>query len=117
MRITEMILLPLLSMIVIFLLTKMMGYRQITQLSLYDYIIGITIGSIASELAVAHFDDFFQPVIAMVIFGIGTWLFSYLTKKEQYQVIDNIMTNIRSNNLNIYFTPKIKNWILFVISN
>lgn len=80
MRITEMILLPLLSMIVIFLLTKMMGYRQITQLSLYDYIIGITIGSIASELAVAHFDDFFQPVIAMVIFGIGTWLFSYLTR-------------------------------------
>ena len=75
-----MILLPLLSMIVIFLLTKMMGYRQITQLSLYDYIIGITIGSIASELAVAHFDDFFQPVIAMVIFGIGTWLFSYLTR-------------------------------------
>ena len=40
-----MILLPLLSMIVIFLLTKMMGYRQITQLSLYDYIIGMMIFS------------------------------------------------------------------------
>lgn len=68
------------SIIIIFLLTKLMGYRQITQLSLYDYIIGITIGSIASELSVASFDNFLQPVLAMIIFAIGTWLFSYLTR-------------------------------------
>lgn len=47
MHILEMVLLPVFSIIILFILTKMMGYRQITQLSMYDYIIGITIGSIA----------------------------------------------------------------------
>lgn len=75
-----MIYLPIFSMVVIFILTKLMGYRQITQLSLYDYIIGITIGSIASELAVSSFDDYLQSLIAMIIFGLGTCLLSVLTR-------------------------------------
>lgn len=80
MNLSEAIFFPILSMLTIFLLTKLMGYRQITQLSLYDYIIGITIGSIASELAVSSFKDYFQPLLAMIIFGFGTWMFSYLTR-------------------------------------
>ena len=34
------------SIIVLFILTKLMGYRQMSQLSMFDYINGITIGSI-----------------------------------------------------------------------
>ena len=34
-----------------------MGYRQVTELSLYDYIIGITIGSIAAEMVMGSFND------------------------------------------------------------
>ena len=66
MNLSELIVLPLLSMIVLFLLTKLMGYRQITQLSLYDYIIGITIGSIASEVAVSSFHDFLKPLVLIL---------------------------------------------------
>ena len=55
MNLLEYILLPLISLIVLFFLTKLMGYRQVTELSLYDYIIGITIGSIASELIMCDF--------------------------------------------------------------
>lgn len=76
----EMICLPVISMLVIFILTKLMGYRQITQLSLYDYIIGITIGSIASELSVSSFDDYLPSLIAMVIFGLVTVLLSIITR-------------------------------------
>ena len=54
--ILETISLALISLVVLFILTRLMGYRQITQLSMYDYIIGITIGSIASEMVVL--DDF-----------------------------------------------------------
>ena len=50
MNLLEYFVLPLISLIVLFLLTKLMGYRQVTELSLYDYIIGITIGSIAAEM-------------------------------------------------------------------
>lgn len=38
-----------LSIIVLFLLTKLMGNKQLSQLSMFDYIIGISIGSIAAE--------------------------------------------------------------------
>lgn len=41
----------LLSSVVLFILTKLMGYKQVSQLSMFDYIIGISIGSIAAEMA------------------------------------------------------------------
>ena len=59
------------SVIVLFLLTKLMGYRQMAQLSMFDYINGITIGSIAAEMATSLEDDFLKPLIAMVIYGCG----------------------------------------------
>ena len=49
------------SVIVLFLLTKLMGKRQVSQLSLFDYINGITIGSIAAEMATSLQDDFLLP--------------------------------------------------------
>ena len=41
------------SIVVLFLLTKIIGNRQMSQLSMFDYINGITIGSIAAEMATA----------------------------------------------------------------
>ena len=41
----------LLSLAVLFLLCRLNGQRQISQMSLFDYINSITIGSIAAELA------------------------------------------------------------------
>ena len=40
------------SIITLFILTKLMGYRQMSEMSMFDYINGITIGSIAAEMAV-----------------------------------------------------------------
>ena len=42
------VLFSLTSIVALFFLTKMIGNRQVSQLSLFDYINGITIGSIAS---------------------------------------------------------------------
>lgn len=47
----KVILTSLLSIVTLFILTKLMGNRQMSQLSMFDYINGITIGSIAAELA------------------------------------------------------------------
>ena len=73
-------LLPLISLIVLFFLTKLMGYRQVTELSLYDYIIGITIGSIASELIMCDFEEILKPLLGMIVYAVFTWLISILTK-------------------------------------
>ena len=100
----ELIILPIIAMVVLFLLTKFMGYRQITQLSLYDYIIGITIGSIASEVAVSTFDDFLKPLIAMIVFGLGTYVLSFITRisKKMRSIIEGKPLILYENN-QIYF--------------
>lgn len=69
------------SVLVLFLLTKIMGYRQMSQLSMFDYINGITIGSIAAEMATSLEDDFLKPLIAMVVYGGVAVLTSLLTNK------------------------------------
>lgn len=70
------------SVIVLFLLTKLMGQKQISQLSLFDYINGITIGSIAAEMATALEQDFWLPLTAMVIYTLFSLLISVLERKS-----------------------------------
>lgn len=40
----------LLSLVTLFLVTKMLGKKQVSQLSLFDYVIGISIGNFAAEM-------------------------------------------------------------------
>lgn len=66
----------------IFLLTKLMGYRQMSQMSMFDYITGITIGSIAAEMATSLEENFMQPLAAMVVYGLVTTFLSFLSTKS-----------------------------------
>ena len=60
MNILYVILLSVFSLIVLFLLAKLIGYRQMSEMSMFDYISGITIGSIAAEMATALDSSFFR---------------------------------------------------------
>lgn len=71
-----------LSIIELFILTKIMGKRQVSQLSLFDYINGITIGSIAADMAFCEINEFWKPALAMAIYGIFSLLFSILCNKS-----------------------------------
>ena len=70
------------SVVVLFILTKLMGNRQMSQLSLFDYINGITIGSIAAEMATALEDDILKPLTAMIVYAAFTIGFSYIGLKS-----------------------------------
>lgn len=80
MDILNVILTSLLSVAALFLLAKIMGHRQISQLDLFDYIAGITIGSIAAELA-TELEHPWKPLIALVIYCGVTFGFSIITSK------------------------------------
>ena len=56
------------SFAVLFLSAKLIGHKQIAQLDFFDYITGITIGSIAAEMA-TELEEPWKPMIAMVIYG------------------------------------------------
>jgi len=58
-----------LAVVVLFILTKITGKRQISQMSLFDYINGITIGSIAAELATMANNSFIKPLIGLVVYA------------------------------------------------
>ena len=71
----------LLSLVVLFILTKLMGNKQISQLTMFDYITGITIGSIAAELA-TELETPVRPLTAMVIYGLIAVLISFCSSKS-----------------------------------
>lgn len=70
------------SIIVLFLLTKLIGNRQMSELNMFDYINGITIGSIAAEMATSLESDFLKPLLAMTIYAVITVLISLIANKS-----------------------------------
>lgn len=70
------------SISVLFILTKLMGDREMSELSMFDYITSITIGSIAAEMATSLEDDYKRPLLAMVIYAVVCFSISLLTCKS-----------------------------------
>ena len=70
------------SLLVLFILSKLIGNKQMANLNLFDYINGITIGSIAAEMATNGFDAFWECLIALIIYAAVVILFSYLSQKS-----------------------------------
>lgn len=70
----------LLSVAALFVITKIMGHKQMAQLDFFDYICGITIGSIAAELA-TELEAPWKPLVALVIYGGISVLLSLTTHK------------------------------------
>ena len=78
MEILQVLLTPLLSAGALFLIAKIMGHKQMSQLDFFDYITGITIGSIAAELA-TELETPLQPLISMGVYGVISVLLSKAT--------------------------------------
>jgi len=57
-----------LSAFTLFLITKVIGRKQLSQLDLFDYVTGITIGSIAAELA-TELEEPFRPFLSLLIWA------------------------------------------------
>ena len=70
----------LFSAVALFILTKIMGHKQLAQLDVFDYINGITIGSIAAELA-TEIEQPLKPFVALVIYAIIAVLLSIISDK------------------------------------
>lgn len=71
-----------LSIIVLFLITRFMGKKQISQLTFFDYTIGISIGSIAAEMAATDTEPYLHTLLAMIIYGLLAILISVITNKS-----------------------------------
>lgn len=82
MDIFKIIILSFGSAIVLFILTKIMGNKELSQLTIFDYIIAITIGSIAAEMSTALESNFIEPLIAMCIYALISIAISIISYKS-----------------------------------
>ncbi len=76
----KVILTSLLSALSLFAIAKIMGHKQMAQLDLFDYINGITIGSIAAEMA-TELESPWKPFLAMVIYGAVALFLTIIAQK------------------------------------
>ena len=70
------------SIMVLFFITELMGKKQISQLNMFDYIIGISIGSIAASLSVDDSIHYFDGILSIIIYGVIATSISFLTTKS-----------------------------------
>lgn len=69
------------SIIALFFLTRLIGNKQISEMNMFDYINGITIGSIAAEMATTVDGEFLKPLVAMALYAVITFMLSLISIK------------------------------------
>ena len=87
-----------LSYAALFLCAKLIGRKQIAQLNFLDYIAGITIGSIAAELA-TDLENMWKPLTAMAVYALLTWGMSIIGMRSNRcrKYLDGTPTIIMEN--------------------
>lgn len=80
--IIDVIIRTIISLITLFMFTKLMGKKQISQLNIFDYVVGITIGSIAADISLDTSKNLVDGIVAMLIYALFNAMVSYLTLKS-----------------------------------
>lgn len=70
------------SICFLFIITRMLGKKQISQLTLFDYIIGISLGSIAANMASTTDVPYSHAIAAMIVYGAVSLTISIVTNKS-----------------------------------
>ncbi|CEN78498.1 DUF421 domain-containing protein [Paraclostridium sordellii] len=89
----------IISVSILFILTKIMGKKQISQLTLFDYVVGISIGSIAAELAINESISYITRITGMTIYALFPILLSIISLKSYLarKILDGVPTILIQN--------------------
>jgi len=72
----------IIAIIALFILTRVMGKKQMSQLNFFDYVVGISIGSIASEYAIVRAVHLVEGLTALMVFTMFSLVLSYVSIKS-----------------------------------
>lgn len=72
----------IISIVILFIVTKIIGKKQVSQLSLFDYVVGISIGNFIAEMVLNKEVQYMDGVVAMFVFGIFSYVVSLVTMKS-----------------------------------
>jgi uncharacterized membrane protein YcaP (DUF421 family) len=79
----EIILRTLFAVFALFLMTKLLGKRQISQLSFFEYITGITIGSLAAYISLDMEAEWYLGVISLAVWVLVSVGIEFLQLKSK----------------------------------
>ncbi|MDR4947350.1 DUF421 domain-containing protein [Neobacillus cucumis] len=68
---------------ILFLMTKLLGSKQISQLSFFEYISGITIGSVAAEVITGVDGNILHGIVVLIVFGGITYAVDVISLKSK----------------------------------
>jgi uncharacterized membrane protein YcaP (DUF421 family) len=68
------------SAVALFIIAKILGHNQMSQLDFFDYVTGITIGSFDAEMA-TELEKPWKPFVAMIVYGSITFPLALTTTK------------------------------------
>lgn len=74
----------IISITILYLLARLMGKKQISQLTFFDYVCGISIGSIAANFAVDSSISYINSITSMIIYALFPIILSYVTLKSYF---------------------------------
>lgn len=96
------------SLFVLFIATKILGKKQVSELSLFDYAIGMSIGNFTAEMTLDLENQFINGAVAILCFGIIGFLISYLTMKNIFirRLIGGVPTIIMQDGQILYDSLK-----------
>ena len=69
--------------VVLILITKLLGKKQISEISFFEYVSGITIGSIAGEVITGLESNIGHGILAIAVFGSITFLVDIISLKSK----------------------------------
>lgn len=72
----------ILVLVILFFITKMMGKKQISELNFFDYVVGITIGSIAADISLDIEKNMIAGIAALFIYGFISYIISFVSIKS-----------------------------------
>ena len=93
-----------LILVILFVITRLMGKKQVSQMNIYDYIIGITMGSIAADISLDIEKDLIAGILCLVVYGGSAILVTILTLKSitMRKFINGVPTILIDNGKIIY---------------
>lgn len=73
----------LLAVLILFFMTKLLGKRQVSQLSLFEYITGITIGSIAAYVSLDAETEWMLGLVSLTVWVACSYSIEFLQIKSK----------------------------------
>lgn len=79
----EIVIQTFLAFFALLFITRLLGRKQVKQLTFFEYINGITFGSIAANLATDLGQSTYQHFVGLILFGMLTGLISHISIKKR----------------------------------